>query len=167
MKYLSEFVRIRFRFLIRHSDPFFPLQLKPHSPSLPLPQPRLLGESLLESAAAGRVWQTAWHKRVWHVTPSGRWGGGGVRQVVSFALNLAALLPSTMCRHRICGFYLHFQASNNHLARCDKSSVGAGQALSLNLQHGILTTVSNHSFCCSIFPLSVRPFHISLCLFLC
>lgn len=91
------------------------------------------------------------------------WGGGG-RQVVSFALNLAALPSSTMCQHRICRFYLHFRASNNHLARCDKFGVGAGQALSLNLQHGILTTVSNHSFCCSIYPLSVRPFQISLSL---
>lgn len=53
MKYLSEFVRIRFRFLIRHSDPFFPLQLKPPPTSSPLPQPRLLGEYLLESAAGG------------------------------------------------------------------------------------------------------------------
>lgn len=94
------------------------------------------------------------------VTCDTEWPRGSVSGW-EFVLNLAVLL-STMVRHRIHQFYLYFQASNNHLVGCDKS--GVGQALSLNLQHGILMTVSNHSLLCYIFPLSVRPFHVSLSL---
>lgn len=89
---------------------------------------------------------------------------GGSASGCEFVLTLAVLLPSTMVRHRICRFYLYFQASNNHLVRCDKSGVGAGQVLSLNLQHGILMTVSNHSLPCSIFPLSQTISHLSISL---
>lgn len=86
---------------------------------------------------------------------------GVVRQIVNLFVDLVVFLPSTMVQHWIFQFYLYFQASNNHLARCDKSGPDKRSHLISNMASWRLYKTIHSP---ALFFLSVRPFHISLSL---